>query len=245
MLNVCKALLSIYVLSFVALLNAADSESKEMKTFLLKTIDDIPEYCTSLVQQLQEKPVFARDDFRVLNGLKFLRLTNWNDCMICEFLTTGADAMKKGDSKVWDIRSFKFSNACFYEGSQLDQGIQLQTYENRHECSLNELKQLYAKVIDNLKKGWEMATIYDTPKMRDKKPESGWICLIKTKDFLGEDILMRFLASRFGFLDFIHCSCSWLTTNESSSFEHTMQMYLWIEAKTFKDFQKIFRLDWE
>jgi hypothetical protein len=239
MLDVRSVFLLMWILSLVGSLNAACKEP------MLKTIDDVSEYCTLLAQQLDKKTVFARSNFSVLNGSKFLRLTDWDDCMICEQLTIGADAMQKGGDKVWDIRSFKFSNAGSYEGVPLDQGLQLIMYENRHECSLNDLKQLYAKVIENLKKGWEMATIHDTPKMRDKKPENAWVCMIKTKDFFGEDILMRFLASRFGFLDFIHCSCSWLTTNESSSFEHTKQMYLWIEAASFKKFQKIFNLDWK
>jgi hypothetical protein len=214
----------------IAILNAADKAPK------LKTIEDIPAFCTAVAERLDQAPIF-KGLGSPSHSSKLLCLDDWNDCRICDMLSVNAQQKIRPDA--WSINQFGFGQRSFY-GKDLGCGIELDLWisEKQGRCTLQELNQAYSAVMAMLKKGWEKASRKDYPNMMFKKPKKKWCLFIKTSKLIDELDLIDFLSLKFGISEFIAANDAWLKPN--GGYELTNKIYLWIKADKFDEVQKIF-----
>lgn len=201
---------------------------------LLYTIDDIPHYCTYLAAGL------ANQQLIFYQPIKFLPLVYYDDARIVELMSTAAQCFL-GSKQSWPIKSF---NECpgyrAIDGGAIPAGIQLYISPENDQCSLDQLSAAYCQVIEGVKNGWYAATLEQCPTIMVTQDENNWYLLVKDKVFVCEDVLIRFLASKFHMSDSVQCYDRWRMPDGDYRGAH--KLYMWIKKETWQLAMAVFKL---
>lgn len=165
----------------------------------IETLDDVPRYYVDLARRLSEQPVFTGRGNPWGSGYvcRILLSNNYVDCRISEILSDNA---QKYLPTAWLIRTFGNYEWCYYKtifSGNLGHGMDLVIAKDHAICSLDELTVVYQSLVDQLQKGWSFSTLEKNPDIFFKQPEESWLLFIKNDSFLAEEVLIRFLASKF------------------------------------------------
>jgi hypothetical protein len=222
----------IFIMSFV--LRAMEEREKEVKT-----VADISWHSAELAKKLSEQPLFDGEG-SVHKECKVLPLKSWGDANICSILSDNAERIL-GKKNAWCIHDFGCGNNQLYDagGEVLGNGIALWLYSNNTMCSLECLERTYKNIITLLQIDWKSAQLEDHPVMMHKKDPEQWHLFVKKNNLIGEDVLIRFLASKFNMTNMILCHGEWLKTPKLG-YEYRDEIYLWVKKDAKEKFDEIF-----
>jgi|GEM_PF-5008433 hypothetical protein len=173
----------------------------------LQSIDDIPEYCVSLVKKLSEQPLITSYDSTIKHHLPCRSLPLQNDCdgPICRILSENA---KLKIEENWHVHDY--GDGCNpYK-------IELWLTDGFAPCSLNTLQLQYKDTIEKLKPGWQpdsskkLKSLFAQYAGKDKTDHlSEWCLFSKTRSILQEDIFIKCLIAKFGLIGAVSCHDHW------------------------------------
>jgi hypothetical protein len=214
MMNMRREILFLSSFFCIAILNAAYRESS------LKTVDDIPAYCTTLAEKLAQMPV------NNCNHVRSLYVGNTSDYNVLVSLNNSARGLRP------DVWSIKGHALAYLEGRLL---VITLAEDNCVRCSLQDLKQTYGDVVACLKKGW----MEDNSLGTAIKIEEGCRLFMKKRQLIKEDKLIGCLISKFGLDGCARCS-DYLLKEDGGYYELTDVVYLLIKDEAFDTVQQIF-----
>ncbi|MFA6527014.1 MAG: hypothetical protein WCT20_01170 [Candidatus Babeliales bacterium] len=207
-----------------------EQQLQENNESVLITIDDIPDHCASLVQKLCEQPLQTdgwAQGFPV-KECRILPLDQWDDCMICEFLSN-------------EFRRYT-KIVAYNKLHRIPHSLILYTNDPEYNgCPPDELKAFYKKAIDNLKVGWQKSTLDQNHDIFFPKTGNSWLLFIKRESSIfDEALLIRYLCSKFGFYNNDLADADNIWVNMEEGYEYRKAIYLWVRKDAFNDFQKVF-----
>lgn len=205
-----------------------------------KNVEDIPKRCAFFAKKLSELPLFNLTG-RIAEKCKTLPLDNWDDCRICDILSS--NARKILDQKNWHIHSF----GCGYdqrkdvEGNWIKHGLELWLYDHLEMCPFEDLEPAYKKLISQLQSNWKSSSLKQHSNIFFKEDETEWLLFVKKNPLHEEDTLVRFLTSKLGMglEKKIRCYNDWLT-KENALKHSNKKIYMWIRKDAFDEINALF-----
>ena len=195
-----------------------------------QTIDDIPEFCVSLVKKLDAQPweQLSTDHCKLL---PFNDKFDYNDSRICEIL--------------YENEKIKYPANFWYVGTEFglygNNGIiHIHYYPHKITSpSFTELQTRYCSFIKKLQHGWHFEKASNHPDIFHTQPEATHHLLIKGEGILhNEDTLIRFLALKFNIWNLLNCNNVW-----KPHITYRDPIYLWVKKEAWHQFQTIFKLE--
>lgn len=183
--------------------------------FNYATAQEIPKQCCLAAKLLEAQPLF---DGRgtIVEKCKVIPLNDWSDCRIFDIFNENVnDTSRKnsdwynkhiekllGSNSAWNISSFGCGNHQLIDlnGKLIEQGLEFLIY-NKERCSLKTLEQAYREVYDTMRHGWVEANPLEHPELNITWMDCSNCALFlkNERSLMEEEILIRFLANKFGF----------------------------------------------
>lgn len=162
--------------------------------------NDLPAYCASLAHHLTQQPVTRNEAGCVIRKLSYavnLIKEKIYDEDMYNNLTIMAETILPIEQAayLWKIKSYEDELPVWHA----DHGIYVEE-PTRPEmlCSLEELREIYQRILDSVQHGWQPAMPEEYEKPYFKQSRSEWFLFIKQKqceaEFLFIDALIRRLA---------------------------------------------------
>jgi len=192
----------------------------------IKDIDDIPDMCAYLMDNLLKQKCDSPDKRNRLLPIKY-----WNDGKICACLT-------------WNTGLELGVFACKQPQGQAEQGLDAGELILMHsEGSLDSrddiyvrLKRAYINAIECIRWNWTLVASDELGSLVYPNPLKDYLSFYKTKLLQGEADLIMSLACKFGLANEVICSdCERFPT------EREKVVYLWIKKSAKRKFDQIFK----
>lgn len=205
----------------------------EEKSRIVRSLNDIPHYCVQLAKTLSEQPLvvdskeLVGQEGTLFDGLRVLPL-NVDDARICELVNVNSINLFR--TKSWCIDTSEYPFVEF--------GYCIRLFPVMYKmCSPEELQKRYTTIVGLLQNNWQRTTLKEHPDIFFKQDENTWDLFIKNKKsyLCEEDVLIRFLASKFNMESQIDC----FDIGEDGM--PCDEVYLWVKKDAINQFDVIFK----
>ncbi|CDZ80487.1 F-box-like protein [Candidatus Rubidus massiliensis] len=193
-------------------------------SFHYEKVENVPLECYLATKLLDSQPIFSID--QAGTTYKIIPLKNWNDARIFAIYINNMIFLK--NKLGWIIRSFGSCNDIRQTSNHqlITCGLELQIQDSNN-ISLENIKQDYLSLYNTLRIGWK---IFDDTQYPDIEIDHNqFFRFIKESKLIDEDILIRFLISKFNLEQSIKCN----RVNEE-------KIYLLVDKDIFSKFMDIF-----
>lgn len=179
-------------------------------------LDQYPYLLSDIAEALDRQSLYKSPELE--GRVKVLEFGLNEDCRIFELFTKFAKKhLEKGTE--WSVQSMDLRDSNFCE---LYHPVGLFDH-NENKCTVVQLRIAYEKVLEALTGGWKEANIEDYPDLTFRKDPKNYHFFIKEQPVWQEDILVRFLATKYH-LD-----------KQLLAYETNKLTYMWIARDKLED----------
>jgi len=174
----------------------------------IENIHDLPQFCLSIVEQLESQPLFEESAVSVLRPCKVLLFEDYDCVRICGIINKNASKILGRNA--WNIHEFnQYGSSSKANGSFMQHGLYLYVgNKTKARCSPELLKRTYTNVVDRVRSGWKRSENLPHNFYFDDDPHFN--VYVKETPMIEEEILIRFLGHTLSIkdADFI-CHAVW------------------------------------
>ncbi len=183
----------------------------------IQTIDDVPQFCTRIIEKLNQQPVVKGnwrppindqdlEDSHILNlNLVDSTIVEWVNTRASQNLPTADFLGKRG----WNIFRYRDNFSIDVNGETTKgDGLWLSDKNKDSRYSIQELNEKYKSILAAVRTGWqfsrERGQSYDLnlPGAFERKD---WHVLVKKEFLVNEDEFLRFLMAKVGIEHEMRC----------------------------------------
>jgi hypothetical protein len=188
-------------------------------------LSDVPKSCVNLISLLDKEPLFNGTGYSG-KKCKVISLEDENEVFISKIFNANAQSIL-GNAKQWQITEHGITDNLRLSDSNLrplKHGLTLWVFDDIKNCSFDDLRAAYEKVVDILRNGWASENSTEIPKivLNEALPDSH--LFTKKPELTEEDVLMKSLIAKLGMGRRVKCD------------EYKGTMYLWIKKSELPEF---------
>ena len=189
------------------------------------TLSDIPKSCVNLIGLLDKEPLFNGTGYSG-KKCKVISLEDEHEVFISKIFNKNARSIL-GNAQQWQITEHGITDNLRLSDSNLrplKAGLTLWVFDDIKNCSFDDLRAAYEKVVDILRNGWASENSAEIPKIVLNEALQDSHLFTKKPELTEEDVLIKSLITKLGMRGRVKCD------------EYKGTIYLWIKKSELPDF---------